>query len=128
MRSKRVSIVRTTLAILAMMVFMTSAWAAPQEKVLHSFDASGKDEYNPIARLVFDAAGDLCGTAASGGVYGHGAVFELKPKVGGGWTKKVLRSFNDNDGFDAPGLIIDGIGNLYGTTCHGGAYGWGTVF
>jgi uncharacterized repeat protein (TIGR03803 family) len=49
-----------------------------------------------------------------------------------GWaaTQTVLHSFgNGTDGaYLYAGLIIDGAGNLYGTTQEGGAYGFGTVF
>ena len=56
-------------------------------------------------------------------------MFELTPKAGGGWTEKVLHSFNAKDGFVSyAALIFDAFGNLYGTTAGGGAYGDGTVF
>jgi len=45
-------------------------------------------------------------------------------------TYKVLHGFSgtpDGGGLFAP-LTIDGLGNLYGTTWAGGAYGYGTVF
>jgi len=47
-----------------------------------------------------------------------------------GTEYKVLHSFGgkpDGGGVYA-GLAIDGEGNLYGTTCCGGAYGYGTAF
>jgi len=60
------------------------------------------------------------------------------PKAGGGWTERVIHSFNSRDG-NAPwgaGVILDSSGNLYGTTMYGGsgtcwnesASGCGTVF
>ncbi len=55
----------------------------------------------------------------------------MTPQAGGGWTEKVLYSFNDNgtDGdYPYAGLIFDAAGNLYGTTGEGGTYGCGTVF
>jgi uncharacterized repeat protein (TIGR03803 family) len=101
------------------------------EKVLHTFNNNGKDGGNPAGGLIFDSAGNLYGATAGGGVYGSGTVFELAPKTGGGWTEKVLHSFNNNgkDG-TAPqaGVIFDAVGNLYGTCSTGGAYGIGTVF
>ncbi len=105
------------------------AW---KEKVLHNFSDSGTDGTDPTASLIFDAAGNLYGTTNSGGAYGiYGTVFEMSPKAGGGWTEKVLHSFNNNgtDGYrPGAGLILDTAGNLYGTTTSGGAYGDGTVF
>jgi uncharacterized repeat protein (TIGR03803 family) len=113
-------------------------------KVLYSFNASGKDGFYPNGSLTIDTAGNLYG-AAGGGAYGFGVVFELSPKTGGGWTEKVLYSFDLGTGAYYPvgGLILDkagnlygtaqggtygASGNLYGTTFMGGAYGLGTVF
>ena len=101
------------------------------EKVLHNFNNDGADGADPVAGLVFDAAGNLYGTTESGGPYNWGTVFELTPTAGGTWTEQVLRNFN-NDGTDgflpSAGLSFDAAGNLYGTTFYGGTYGGGTVF
>jgi len=113
------------------------------ETVLHSF-GNGTDGGNPHAGLIFDAAGNLYGTTALGGIhgscgYGCGTVFELSPRQGGGWRETVLHSFNNNgsDGYHPRAdLIFDAAGNLYGTTSKGGSYfcydgrsyGCGTVF
>ena len=44
-------------------------------------------------------------------------------------AERVLHSFNCADGNEPiASLIFDSAGNLYGTTLHGGAYGWGSVF
>jgi uncharacterized repeat protein (TIGR03803 family) len=45
-------------------------------------------------------------------------------------TYKVLRSFRGASDGQAPdaGLVLDAVGNLYGTTNAGGAHGYGTVF
>jgi uncharacterized repeat protein (TIGR03803 family) len=114
---------------------MTCASATAQERVIYSFDPDGKDGYQPAASVISDAAGNLYGTTYYGGAYGgstgYGTIFELTPKAGGGWTEKVLHSFNDNgkDGYAPLGsLIFDGAGNLYGTTEFGGVYASGTVF
>jgi uncharacterized repeat protein (TIGR03803 family) len=98
------------------------------EKVLHSF-GNGTDGANPRSGVIFDAAGhNLYGTTISGGTSGMGTVFELMPTAGG-WSEKVLYSFDGTDG-DAgwDRLIFDDAGNLYSTTTVGGAYGQGTVF
>jgi uncharacterized repeat protein (TIGR03803 family) len=93
-----------------------------EEKILHNFN--GKDGGFPFAALIFDSAGNLYGTTSRGGLYGGGTVFELSPNADGGWTRKVLHSFNTNssDG-SGPlgGLVMDASGNLYGTTTHGGS-------
>ena len=106
------------------------------ETVLHSF-GNGTDGASPYAGLIFDAAGNLYGTAWQGGTYFYGTVFELTPTAGGGWTETVLHSFgNGADGYyPYSGLIFDAAGNLYGTTggggtysCNRGLYHCGTVF
>jgi uncharacterized repeat protein (TIGR03803 family) len=118
-------------------------------KVLHRFCPRGTtictDGIQPIAGLIMDRAGNLYGTTQTGGVphpycalnpYGCGAIFELTPDAAyaSGWAEAVLHRFCSGgepcpDG-DAPeaGLIIDGAGNLYGTTWMGGDSGRGVVF
>jgi len=52
------------------------------------------------------------------------------PRLEAASSYKVLHSFAgkpDGGGVFA-GVVIDGKGNLYGTTWGGGAYGYGTVF
>jgi uncharacterized repeat protein (TIGR03803 family) len=94
--------------------------------VLHTF--SGPDGANPFAGVVRDAAGNLYGTTVNGGQYGFGTVFELSPS-GSTWTPSVLWSFTGgSDGaYPYGGVILDGSGNLFGTTTTGGA-GSGVVF
>ena len=105
------------------------------EKLLHSFN--GRDGMEPMANLIFDAAGDLYGTTFAGGDLtcrdgggkGCGTVFELIPGANGKWAEKVLHRFGGKDGFTpTASLIFDTKGNLYGTTLGGGTYGGGTVF
>ena len=130
MRVNRPSIrLMATLAIFTAILFVTSTWAAAEEKVLHSF-SGGADGTYPYGGLIFDAAGNLYGTTTSGGTSNTGTVFELTPAAGGTWTEKVLHSFSGGtDGIHPyAGLIFDAAGNLYGTTDLGGAYGYGTVF
>jgi uncharacterized repeat protein (TIGR03803 family) len=56
----------------------------------------------------------------------------LTPTASGEWTETVLHSFDYNVGDGAypdANLILDGAGNLYGTTAFGGGSGnSGTVF
>jgi uncharacterized repeat protein (TIGR03803 family) len=95
-------------------------WA---ETVLHSFE--GSDGATPTANVIFDAAGNLYGTAYLGGSnacsMGCGAVFELKPGKGGACTEKTLHLFeNARDGANpCGGLVPDSSGNFYGTTSQG---------
>jgi len=96
-----------------------------KEIVLHSF-TGGTDGANPEASLVTDAAGNLYGTTNVGGASGAGTVF----KVTGEGKETVLYSFTGKaDGANPEAaLIMDGSGNLYGTTAAGGSNGNGTVF
>jgi len=121
-------------AVFVMCLFATGAWAASHQ-LLHSFFPNGSDGAASQAGLIADGAGNLYGTTYYGGTYNAGAVFELLPQQGGGWTGKVLYSFK-NDGRDGTfpygRLLLDAAGNLYGTTNEGGIhcapYGCGTVF
>jgi uncharacterized repeat protein (TIGR03803 family) len=103
------------------------------EEVLHSFDGHG-DGFDPGAGLVRDADGSLFGTTAEGGTgcpgQGCGTVFELT-QASGSWSERMLHRF-DNNGKDGvePGngaLLMDGSGNLYGTTSGGGANSCGAL-
>jgi uncharacterized repeat protein (TIGR03803 family) len=107
-------------------VFMLSPSGV--ETVLYQFNSSGPtDGAVPRAGLVMDSAGNLYGTTNYGGANGEGTVFKLSSSG----AETVLYSFLNNsaDGVSpvAP-LIMDGAGNLYGTTLLGGANNEGTVF
>jgi uncharacterized repeat protein (TIGR03803 family) len=97
-----------------------AAWI---ETVLWAFSGPKHgDGANPFqGKLNWDKAGNLYGTTVAGGTHNRGAVFELSPKLGGGWNETVLHSFDGDDG-DGPlfGVAIDSSGNLYGTTNVGG--------
>jgi len=88
------------------------------ETTLYSFCSAPNctdGAYPDFSHLIFDAAGNLYGTAYSGGANGYGVVFELSP-VGTSWTETVLYSFAGGADGEHPfsGLIMDGAGNLYG--------------
>lgn len=130
---------RAAFAIATLGLFAVSAWAAPKETVLHSFNNSQfthKDGFEPVSGLIFDSAGNLYGTTSLGGDKGQdcsegscGTIFELMPKKNGGWSEKILHNFDRLDGNEpTAGLIFDGAGNLYGTTSLGGTHGNGTAF
>ena len=96
------------------------------ETVLHNFLHYPDGRY-PYAGLITDAEGNLYGTTYYGGTgwchgprLGCGTVFEVTASG----TEKLLYSFqNFPDGKNPmANLIMDGQGNLYGTTVHGGIY------
>jgi uncharacterized repeat protein (TIGR03803 family) len=92
------------------------------ERILHAFKSSPKDRDGPAAGIVFDPAGNIYGTTEGGGRNQVGSVYELTAVAGKDvYREKVLWSFDGTDGqFPVAGLILDGTGNLYGTTCCGG--------
>src|SRR5260370_16057255 len=105
------------------------------ETVLYSFcpQSGCADGADPAADVIMDAAGNLYGTTVGGGsLHNAGVVFQLTPS-GSGWAQHVLYSFCAQSGCadgSSPyaGLIMDGKGNLFGTTSTGGAYSGGTAF
>jgi uncharacterized repeat protein (TIGR03803 family) len=100
-----------------------SGWT---ENILYSFNPSDGDGCLPTAGVIFDQSGNLYGATLEGGSGGGGTVFELTPS-NGSWTYNVLYSFNGSCGPSAS-LVMDGKGNLYGTTVCDGSYGYGNVF
>jgi len=106
--------------VLLTLTLTTSTWAV-QEKVLRSFIAFPHGA-NPVANLISDAAGNLYGTTANGGVYGYGTVFRFTLGKNDTWNQTVLYSFTGGSDGALPlaGLIFDNTGNLYGTTVTGG--------
>ena len=84
----------------------------------------------PAAGVLADTSGNLFGTTSEGGAYGKGTVFEIaKTPDGYADSSTTLASFNGDGRVDPKaGVIVDGAGNLFGTTSAGGAQGYGTVF
>jgi uncharacterized repeat protein (TIGR03803 family) len=89
------------------------------ENVLHYFTGANGDGSSPDSSVIFHNGNHLYGTTAYGGNdIGDGAVFELLPAPGGGWTETTLYQFDRNTGGFRPdsGVLFDHQGNLYGTT------------
>jgi uncharacterized repeat protein (TIGR03803 family) len=107
------------------------------ESVLYSFcqtdPPSCLDSAQPFGGLVVDKNGNFYGTTLNGvnggATNGAGAVFEVTSTG----TETVLYGFcaqvNCADGYyPRGGVVRDRLGNVYGTTCGGGANGQGVVF
>ena len=98
--------------------------------MLHAF-TGGADGALPSAGLTGDNSGSLYGTTSEGGngcegSVGCGTVFKLEPSG----NETVLHSFTgEKDGaLPAADLVLDGAGDLYGTTQGGGTSNKGGVF
>lgn len=100
-----------------------------RKRNLHQF-TGGKDGANPYVGLTIDSAGNLYGVTNDGGAYGYGVVFKLSPTSSGGWAFRVLHTFNDgySGAYPRGNLVLDGAGNIYGTTYGDGSKTFGTVF
>ncbi|MGC1374455.1 MAG: choice-of-anchor tandem repeat GloVer-containing protein, partial [Candidatus Sulfotelmatobacter sp.] len=99
--------------------------------ILYSFGAIPNDGVAPSGFLASDAAGNLYGVTSNGGTHGVGTVFKLSRRTSGTWKETMLHNFTSNggDGYSSgSGVVLDGAGNLYGTTENGGTYGDGTVY
>ncbi len=92
-----------------------SGWT---EKTLYTFPGEN-GEWGPYGGLIVDSSGNLYGTTGDGGTGGGGTIFELIPS-NGSWTLSTLYSFSGSSCGPGAALVLDGAGNLYGTTiCHG---------
>ncbi|MGB8699052.1 MAG: choice-of-anchor tandem repeat GloVer-containing protein [Thermosynechococcaceae cyanobacterium] len=92
--------------------------------VLQNF--TGTNGAYPYSTLVRDGAGKLYGTTCKGGDFNYGTVFRLNAD---GKEFKTLHSFNFVKGScPITGVVLDQLGNLYGTTYEGGSDANGTVF
>jgi uncharacterized repeat protein (TIGR03803 family) len=96
------------------------------------YDFTGRDDGESPNGVAVDSAGNLYGTANSGGQYGYGTVFQLMPG-GPPWTETTLHAFtNGADGAYPVGAILDSTGNVWGANSTDGGDnlnpGMGTAF
>jgi uncharacterized repeat protein (TIGR03803 family) len=106
--------------------------AAATETVLHSFNYSNGDGFQPTGNLTLDAEGDIYGTTTYGGdQYSDGAVYTLQPS-GGTYTESVIFEFSRPTGTNpVAGLVWkNATQSLYGTTSFYGTpdTGEGTIY
>ena len=101
------------------------------EQTLQGVDGRDDGAY-PVGGLIIDSSGNLYGTTSCCGYGGGGTAFELMPGSGGGWTFNTLYRLPGNGVGLGPvdKLLMDGAGNLYGTSYQGGDIygGRGAVF
>jgi uncharacterized repeat protein (TIGR03803 family) len=112
---------------------LSPSGAGWHETILHRFHSTSDGSY-PLGGLVFDSSGNLYGTTLRGGSssafcgLGCGVVFELSS---GAHAFSVIHAFAgnsvDGSGPEA-GLIIDDLGNLYGSAENGPNNALGMVF
>jgi len=115
----------------------TYSGGAAEKGVVYMLDATGVEtplyEFGggaggaiPAAGVSLDAAGNLYGTTTAGGTRGFGVVY----KMDAAGHETVLHSFAGGaDGMQPfAGVILDAIGNLYGTTAYGGPANAGVVY
>jgi len=107
-----------------------------KEHVIHRFGSFPADGKVPsLGPLAIDSQGNLYGATSQGGPnicydVGCGTIFKLTPvaaSTGTVWIETILYNFVDGSTGNGPGggVIIDGAGNLYGTTGYGGSPGCG---
>jgi uncharacterized repeat protein (TIGR03803 family) len=104
------------------------------EKVLYSFCSQPpqcRDGEPPEWGLAWDAMGNLYGTTELGGngypacpgSGGCGVAYQLSPGKDGQWKHHTLHrfaAFRSDGELPLSGVVIDGSGNVYGTTVEGG--------
>ena len=97
---------------------------AGHETVLYSFTGVA-DGRHPQAGVIRDPAGNLYGTANSGGAPNGGVVYKLDTA-----GHETVYAFPGGAGgrYPSAGVIGDSAGNLYGTTSTGGAQNAGVVY
>lgn len=100
--------------------------------VLYSF-TGGVDGGEPYKGVTLDGAGNLYGTAVTGGSGscegGCGVTYKLT-KSGETWTQRVIHAFSGGADGSGPGsrVAVDKRGNVYGMTPTGGANGLGVIY
>ena len=97
--------------------------------VIHTFSGRN-DGSGPGSGLTIDRLGNLYGMTPTGGAFGVGVIYRLRPHPDGTWGLRVLHPFTggaDGGGGSAGRLLLHG-GYLFGVATTGGAHGKGVAF
>jgi uncharacterized repeat protein (TIGR03803 family) len=97
---------------------------------MHIF-TGGNDGSGPGSGLTFDQQGNVYGMTPTGGAFGLGTIYQLKPQSGGSYKFNLVHAFtggNDGSSGSAGRLVFDHAGNIYGVATVGGALGKGVAF
>jgi len=101
--SKALAVIAATLIVA--LILGPGASAAVTYKVLHQFSGTDGAYPHDFSGLIFDASGNMYGTTTTGGAYGYGTVFQLRPNTDGSWTESVLYSFSGGSDGANPELV-----------------------
>src|SRR5258706_15850805 len=107
-----------------------TGYASWNSTVIHTFACPRTDGTIAVGTRVLDQSGNIYGTTYAGGAMNYGTVYKLSLGGNGAWAEKILYSFKSGtDGSNpAAGIVLDALGNIYGTTTLGGGTNNGTGF
>jgi uncharacterized repeat protein (TIGR03803 family) len=99
------------------------------QKVIHAF-TGGDDGSGPGSRVTVDRAGNVYGMTPTGGAFGLGTIYHIRPPSSVASSFNVIHAFTGGaDGSSgSAGRMILHDGHLYGAATTGGSNGSGVVF
>ena len=97
-----------------------------EETILYRFTNTNGDGYQPWFGLVRDSTGNLYGGLPFSGPFAYGQIYKISDEG----VETILYNFqgSTDGGMPEGSLVLDGKGNLYGTTSSGGTSFAGTIF
>jgi len=120
-------ILRKAVALVALFLPLGAYASSPTETVLHTWvETTTNENGGSVAGMTIDSNGNVYGVTFGTGAcsVGCGSVFKLNKQANGGFVYQDLHNFLGGlrgDGANPYGApILDGAGNIYGTTMAGG--------